>query len=360
MTTELLKDLPSAVSAYGAFAQQRNKILRERLSKRVGGQALAEALFEELDHGGKFLRPTLTLASHAVFSGGKTPSPECLAAAHALEVFHAFVLVHDDVIDQSDQRRGRPTLHRRLEHKLQVSTETAKHLAIVLGDILFGYAIGLLSEPGLDQSLVAPLQQYLAGVTEDTGLGEGLELTYLNQPLSDVTVDQIEEVYYLKTTRYTIEAPLWLGARAAGMNAAGLEPLTAFARPIGLGFQLENDLHETALPRHKFGQLTYDFQTGVKTLFLRRLYDDLSGEKREILNELPSRCGESTAALNQLYDLVHSTDTLDTLLDEAEQCFQDAREWIPSSPYPTETQSGLSGIADLVFARRKHSEAREE
>ncbi len=345
---------------YRDFAFDRNRVLHERLAARLGGEPLADALLDELEHEGKFLRPSLTIASFSVFSGGKPPSPECLAAAHALEVFHTFVLVHDDVIDRSDRRRGRPTLHRRIEERLKLPGQTSEHLAVVLGDILFGFAIGLLSEPALDPSLVAPLQQYLAGVTEDTGLGESLELTYLNQPLSEVASAQIEEVYYLKTTRYTIEAPLWLGARAAGEEAPALEPLTDFARPIGLGFQLENDLHETALPREEFSRLTYDFQTGVKTLFLRRLFDDLPADKRPLLQQLLEECGHSAEALDRLYDLIHSTTTLSTLQQETEQYFQGAREWIPSSPYSESIRNGLFGITNLVFSRRKHSEAKNQ
>jgi len=355
--TNALKDLSSVIERYRSFARERNLVLQKRLGSRLGGAPLADALLDELEHEGKFLRPSLTLASFSVFSGGRAPSLECLAAAHALEVFHAFVLVHDDVIDGSDRRRGRPTLHRRLERRLALPANTAENLAVVLGDILFGFAIGLLSEPGLDQSLVAPLQQYLAGVTEDTGLGESLELTYLHQALAEVAPEQIEEVYYLKTTRYTIEAPLWLGARAAGVEAERLKPLAEFARPIGLGFQLENDLHETTLPREEFARLAYDFQTGVKTLFLRRLHDDLPPPERTLLDDLLARCGEDSEALERLYDLVHSTGTLSALQRETEHCFQIARDWIPSSPYPDAIRTGLSGIADLVFARRKHSEA---
>jgi len=347
----------SSLSVYRTFAAERNQDLAERLAKRVGGDVLAKPLIEELNNGGKNLRPALTLAAYKIFSGGNEPSRECLAAAHALEVFHAFVLVHDDVIDHSERRRGRPTLHRRLEIDLGLPAQTASHLAIVLGDILFGYAIDLLSAPALDRSLVADLQQYLAGVTEDTGLGESLELTYLIQPLPEVSRKQIEEVYYLKTTRYTIEAPLWLGARAAGALPSDLDPLVDFARPIGLGFQLENDLHEASLPRDEFEKRAYDFQTGVKTLFLRRLYDDLNHKAQEELSTLLPRCADDPSALDRLHELIHSTSTLKTMKDEVDDCFQESRDWIPNSPFHQSIQHGLHGLADLVFTRRRHSES---
>lgn len=343
--------------AYRAFAADRNRLLRERLARRLGAAPLADALFEELGHEGKHLRPALTLASFSVFSGGLPPSAECLAAAHALEVFHAFVLVHDDVIDRSDQRRGRPTFHRRLEERPGVPPETASHLAVVLGDILFGFAIGLLGEPGLEPTLVAPLQRFLAGVTEDTGLGESLELTHLHEPLSAVGRDRIEEVYYLKTTRYTIEAPLWLGGRAAGADPDDLGPLADFARPIGLGFQMENDLHEAALPRDKFAARAYDFRTGVKTLFLRALHDSLDAQGRADLDRLLARCASDPRALGELHSLIHATGALESFRQETEASFASAGDWIPASPYAAETKEGLRKLADFVFARRKHSEA---
>ncbi|MFP4352761.1 MAG: polyprenyl synthetase family protein [Puniceicoccaceae bacterium] len=348
--------LEESLEGYRTFAEGRNRDLSDRLGARIGSAELVAYLMEELTHPGKNLRPALTLAAYGVFSGGRTPSRECFAAAHALEVFHAFVLVHDDVIDQSDQRRQRPTLHRRLEKGLEVPYSTATHLAVILGDILFGFAVDLLSTPCLDHGTVADLQQYLAAVTQDTGLGEALELTFLHRTLPEVSRQRIEEVYYLKTTRYTIEAPLWLGGRAAGAKAADLEPLVEFARPIGLGFQMENDLHEASLPRESFRRLAYDFQTGVKTLFLRRLYDALDDAGREELTTLLPRCESDAASINRLHDLIHSTEALAAMKADVDDCFQSAREWIPGSPYPEDIQEGLRDLADFIFARRTHSE----
>ena len=356
MDQSVAEFLEESLEGYRTFAEGRNRELADRLGTRIGSKELVGHLMEELTHPGKNLRPALTLATYGVFSGGHPPSRECFAAAHALEVFHAFVL--------DSRRRHRPirtetaspTLHRRLEKSLEIPFTTANHLAVVLGDILFGFAVDLLSTPGLDHRTVAALQQYLAGVTEDTGLGEALELTYLHRTLPEVSRQRIEEVYYLKTTRYTIEAPLWLGGRAAGAKAADLEPLVEFARPIGLGFQMENDLHEASLPRESFRKLAYDFQTGVKTLFLRRLYDALDDAGREELTTLLPRCESDAASINRLHDLIHSTEALVAMKADVDECFQSARDWIPKSPYSGSVQEGLRGLADFVFSRRNHSE----
>jgi len=358
MSSSALESLPSALSAYREFAASEDSALRDRLASRISDSCLIDLIAGEISHPGKHLRPALTLASFLVFSGGKAPSRECLAAAHALEIFHTFVLIHDDVIDGSEQRRNRPTLQKRIEAVLGMNEKAAGHLAIVLGDILFGYAIDLLSAPEMNREWVAPLQQYLATVTEDTGLGEAQELTFLDRPLAEVTLQQIEEVYYLKTTRYTIEAPLWLGARAAGMQAPELEALSDFARPIGLGFQMENDLHEASLPLEEFKRLAYDFQTGVKTYFLRRFYEDLGKDSRQKLTALLSRCREETSAMNDLHEMIQSTETLGDLKKEVEKCFSHARDWVPQAPYSEEHRVGLEQIAQFISTQRKHSEAR--
>ncbi|MEM0966902.1 MAG: polyprenyl synthetase family protein [Verrucomicrobiota bacterium] len=349
--------IEESLAKYQAFAIQQNATLEARLKARPETVHLGQHIADELAHPGKLLRPALTLASFGVFSNGNPPNRECLAAAHALEVFHTFVLVHDDVIDGSTRRRGRPTIQKRIEESLGIPSENAGHLAIVLGDILFGYAIDLLSSPGVEMSLVGPLQQHLAAVTEETGLGEALELTFLHRDLPSVEEEEIREVYYLKTTRYTIEAPLWLGGLAAGVSAENLAPLKEFARPIGLGFQLENDLHEASLPRSRFGRLAYDFQTGVKTLFLRRLYEDLEISKRSELLETLSQCQGNPQALDHLYDLIHSTKTLDQMRSEVDQCFDQARKWIPQSPYLEREKQGFALLAEFISSKRKHSEA---
>ena len=349
--------ISQAIESYRSFASNANEALFTRLRERISGSSLVEHLATEISLPGKLLRPSLTLASFLVFSGGRPPNRECLAAAHALEIFHSFVLIHDDVIDGSEQRRNRPTLQRRIEKKLGVPRETGGHLAIVLGDILFGYAIDLLSDQEMNPDLIGALQRHLAEVTEDTGLGEARELTFLHLPLGEVSREQIEQVYYFKTTRYTIEAPLWLGARAAGIPPEKLGDLANFARPIGLGFQLENDLHEAALPFERFKNLAYDFQTGVKTLFLRQLYEDLDAERKQGLVSALADCRTHPAALKLLHDLVHSTDTLARMKEKVDDCFSEARNWIPASRYSDEQKAGLQWIADHISSHRKHSEA---
>ncbi|MEV4742004.1 polyprenyl synthetase family protein [Streptomyces sp. NPDC049555] len=202
--------------------------------------------------GGKLLRPELCLIGWcAAAGGGPAPAPVVRAAA-SLELFHAFALIHDDIMDRSATRRGRPSLHRLLANRYAAGREVADadHLgtsaAILAGDLALAWSDELLHGAGLTADRLLCVLPLIDGMREQVMYGQYLDITArgpaepgsLDSPGTDAAL----RIAHYKTGGYTCEVPLCVGATLAGAPDGVLKALSAFARPLGEAFQLRDDL----------------------------------------------------------------------------------------------------------------------
>lgn len=326
--------------------------------RRPSLRPIWKALRAFLINEGKRVRPLLFLSTYHLFEQEKDDSRlnALYRVGCGLEIFHAFALIHDDIIDASLSRRGQPTMHLRIENEFGLSHENSRNLALVMGDILFGYAMELLASPDLPPERVARAIRYFAGVARDTGLGEGVEIIHLEKTLDEVTEDEILQTYYLKTTRYTIEGPMVLGAILAGAPESSLHALQRFAYPLGLAFQIENDLHELSLNPDDLVRLANDIRMGVKTLAFKKLHQALDNAERVFLenfmrNPLP------VADLPRLCKVIQSSGIHESLSRETSRFFQEAALILEASPLEDSQKAGLSALVAFVDNNSHHSEA---
>ena len=206
----------------------------------------------------------------------------------ALELFHAFMLVHDDLIDGSFRRRGEPTLHEELriallsDHETSYSRKTARDLGLVAGDLLFALGMKLLGRAGLAPEILARSQRLLSDMLLDTGLGEALDVLYDNCLLEDLDESQLFDAYIRKTARYSVSGPMILGAILAGASSEMVRALRRFGDLLGLGYQIQNDLDGLDVPDH---EECPDLDGGKRTWILWKTFQNLSETDREALNQ---------------------------------------------------------------------------
>jgi geranylgeranyl diphosphate synthase, type I len=335
--------------------------LLEDLGRRFAAVPELEPVHTILSHylarTGKRLRPLLLLASHEMFQSEPSarPSAALANAAAAVELFHAFSLVHDDLVDQSDHRRGQPALHRRFEHGLGVPSKAGTDLALVVGDLLFGFAVERLLDERLPHGSAAT--RYFLRISQETGLGESLELLHQHSPIHEVAADAILRTYRLKTTRYTFAAPLVLGAMLAGADTLDRTRLEAVADPLGLAFQLENDLHELTLPPTDAARHGWDLLAGVKTLPLRRLYERIDAADCEWLDQLLTGHTPAVGDCARLFSLLESTGVLADLRTEISGAFAEAQRRLDASGWPPSRRLSLHALIDFIRNHSHHSEA---
>ncbi len=239
--------------------------------------------------GGKRLRPRLALASYRILTGSveKPPRPAWLAAA-SLELFHAFMLVHDDLIDASLVRRDEPTLHEalRLDADWPDDAEGRKRsadLGLLAGDLLFALGMRLLGRSGLDDASFGRVHRQVADVLLDTGLGEALDVLYETCPFDDLDEAHLIDAYLRKTARYSVSGPMVLGATLAGAELSVMRSLRRFGDLLGLAFQIANDL-EAIVAADPNGEIS-DLDGGKRTWVLATAHRRLGQEGRVAMAE---------------------------------------------------------------------------
>lgn len=196
--------------------------------------------------GGKRIRPVLCVAGWQAVTD-RQPPPAVWRVAASLELFHLFALIHDDIMDASMTRRGKPTAHCSLAARHPDRDDAAAlgvNAAILLGDLALGWSYELLhtTRPAQARHLSRAWPLFNALRTE-TLVGQYLDLLG-SGPASaarpDVTAAR--RVIRYKTAKYTCERPLQLGAHLAGAGTRALAALSAYALPLGEAFQLRDDL----------------------------------------------------------------------------------------------------------------------
>jgi geranylgeranyl diphosphate synthase type I len=320
-----------------------------------GGTALAGPLHDAASDfilsPGKRVRPLLFLAGAEIF-GMKSPArdPRLLSVATALELLHGFILIHDDLIDGSDLRRGRPTLHRAIEERLNPlidREQTAAGLALVMGNLIFSLSQKALLDSRLP-SLPLLFERFIR-YTCDTGLGEISDILLGVSELSSVQGRDIAEMYALKTGRYTIECPLAMAAVAAGLGQAALDDLAAIAEPLGMAFQIRNDLDEFESAGAN-GVVPTDLLEGKKTYLVQTAYSLLDADDRATLELCLDGLEPSVATVSRIRDLVAKSDALPVVRRQIDRLFAESSARISQSSFDYATQERLVALFELLCA----------
>jgi geranylgeranyl diphosphate synthase, type I len=222
--------------------------------------------------GGKRFRALLVLGGYHLATG-KDPKP-ALSAAAALEHFQSWMLIHDDIIDHSEVRRGGPTVHRwlagkhRAEGRLGSSEEYGSGIGITLGDLEEPYTVeALLGSPAPAAARLAALAEYIR-MTRLTAYGQLLDIRNGTLPPTRVTEQDVLDVHRLKSAIYTVVSPLRIGSLLGGTPASRLGDLEAFGTDIGIAFQLRDDVLGAGFDADESGKSSNDLQEGKRTLLV--------------------------------------------------------------------------------------------
>jgi geranylgeranyl diphosphate synthase, type I len=232
----------SIQSALDAFIDEQARLLQPlgEDAERLVGSARGSV------SGGKRFRAAFGYWGFRAVQADVPDERALLRAAAALELLHASALVHDDYMDSSDTRRGRPATHKAFEslHRQQgwsgAPAQYGAAAAILLGDLLLSWSDQLLRRCGLPHDVVRDALVFFDTSRSEVIAGQFLDVSVQARAASDV--DQAMRVLRYKSAKYSVERPLHVGAALAGARADVLEALTHFGLPLGEAFQLRDDL----------------------------------------------------------------------------------------------------------------------
>lgn len=290
------------------FIRSRNRSGR-RLDRRLA--TFTGLTFGTLS-GGKRLRPLLVELGYEAF-GGRTPSGVAQAGL-AVELFHSFALVHDDIIDRADERRGIPTVQASVTRSTK-NSHAGIGTAILSGDLLLVIAdrFDRIPLPVRRRELARAAFQTMA---EETILGQQLEFDLSRN--RSVRLKDVVRVMIYKSGRYSIEWPLTIGAILAGAPPRQLSRLSAFSIPLGLAFQLRDDILGTfGDPKITGKSRDSDIREGKRTLLVCFADAALAGRERRFFWRTLGNMNAAPRDVARVRSLMRSSGAYQQALDLA-------------------------------------------
>jgi geranylgeranyl pyrophosphate synthase len=213
-------------------------IIRTGLSEKH--PKLCSLIHEYCCQNGKKIRSTLFLLSYLQLN--RSACKNLFIGAASLELLHLFALIQDDVIDNSDMRRGTLSLHKVIESSGHISCKKAQDLAIIFSDILYSAAIEAFLQIEEDAEKKQHALKIILDAAVHTGSGQFLELIYSSEKFEEITLENIYEIYDLKTARYTFCGPMIAGAVLAGCEFYQIELLNQVGTYLGRAYQISDDI----------------------------------------------------------------------------------------------------------------------
>jgi len=264
--------------------------------------------------GGKRFRALLVLAGYHLTSG-RAPTPAIPAAA-ALEHFQSWMLIHDDIIDHAELRRGGPTVHREVarlhakERGVGSSEDYGVGVAITLGDLEEPFTLAsLLASNTPPARRLAALGEFVR-MTRETAYGQLLDLRNGTREPGRLEEKDVLEVHRLKSAVYTVVSPLKIGALLAGARPSSLTDLEAIATDLGIAFQLRDDVLGAGFESAAIGKSANDLVEGKRTLLVVRAWKTGSPSEKAAIARVLGRPGAGEAEVARARAALRSSGAL--------------------------------------------------
>lgn len=289
-----------------------------------------------LSMGGKRIRPVLMLLAYQLY---KDDPESILMQAAALETYHNYTLLHDDLMDNADLRRGHETVHKKWN----------ANQAILSGDSMLVLAYERMAQCAADK-----LSQVLAIFTETAlEIGEGQQYDIDFERRTDVEEDEYIEMVRLKTS-VLLACALKIGGALAGAPEQDLDNLYKFGERIGLAFQLQDDFLDVYGDPRVFGKaIGGDITSNKKTYMLINAFNHANDAQREELTRwITAKTfdrAEKVAAVTRLYNEI-GVDKL--ALDKIASYFEQSKKYLDAVKVDDDKKTVLRQYAEKMMSRK--------
>lgn len=312
--------------------------------------------------GGKRLRARFAHAGWLAAAGDRVPvEPALWGLGAALEIFQSAALVHDDLIDNSDTRRGRPASHRALEAAHRDAgwhgdaAAFGRSTAVLLGDLLVAWSDDLLEESLVGHAHAGAARAEYARMRRDVTVGQMLDVTEesawsVNEPSS--LLARALRVAALKSARYSVEQPILLGATLGGADERLLGRLRAFGHPVGMAFQLRDDMlgvfGDPVVTGKPAGD---DLREGKRTALIAIARESLAPDARALLDERIGDPDLSAAEVVELQGLIRESGAATRVEQMIAEYSNTAARALRDAELNQTASQALQALAEAAIAR---------
>ena len=317
--------------------------LLEKIEHALKGVAYPhrpEGLYEPIEYvlsaGGKRIRPVLVLMAYNLYH---EDVEKAIPAALGLETYHNHTLLHDDLMDRADMRRGRPTVHKKWDD----------NTAVLSGDTMLIMAFQHMMEcnsPRLPEML-----KLFARSMQEICEGQQYDVNFEHR--NDVAEEEYIEMIRLKTS-VLLACAIKTGALLADAPAADADALYAFGEKIGLAFQLQDDYLDVYGDPAVFGKkIGGDILCGKKTFLLINAYNRADEATRtrllHLINDKEMDANEKIQAVTAIYNELHIAELC---CDRINSCYDEAHEWLNRLSVAEEKKQVLWTYATSLLGRK--------
>ncbi|WP_345538276.1 polyprenyl synthetase family protein [Phytohabitans rumicis] len=315
---------------------------------------VADAVEDFVLGGGKRLRPAFAYWGYR--GAGGADSDRVVTTVAALELVQASALIHDDLMDRSDTRRGEPAVHRRFAARHRTAgwrgdpDAFGDSAAILLGDLCLVWSDELLHTGGLPADTIARARPVFDEMRTEVTVGQYLDV--LTQATGDTSVERAGKVARYKAGKYTVERPLLLGAALADAPAGVPAAYSAYGLPLGEAFQLRDDvLGVFGDPAQTGKPAGDDLREGKRTYLVAAAFAAADEARRAVL---AASLGDPTldaAGVAELRDIITASGALARTEERIAELTSSALTALSTAPIEPEAREVLVTLAAAATTR---------
>ena len=325
---------------------------------------LREAVYSYVDRAGKRLRPAVLLLACGAVGGNEK---EAIPAAAAVEIFHTWTLVHDDLIDNDEKRRGGYTVHaecskiakEEMSYTDRQAKDYGRDVAILAGDVQQGWAVSLLCDcslkgkvkPEVTLILVRMLESYVLNTLVS---GETLDILFAKQPVESFKPEQIIDMLWRKTGalyEFAAKAGAMIGLNTTDAKDEKVAALSNFTSRCGTAFQLQDDILGIVGDEKQLGKpVGSDIREGKRTTVIYYAFRNASPQQKERLLSVLGNQKATEHEINEATELLMQLEGISETKRLAKRIIEEARtelDVLPESKY----KELLLAWADFMISR---------
>ncbi len=328
------------------YKAQVDQALEKFFSHKMAGKRGIEKeaiskLREFTMRGGKRIRPLFMILGYWLNSDIDS---KIIHASVSLELMQSYLLIHDDIIDQSEVRRGGPTFHKMFEYEERVN----EGVSIVCADLSDAFSHEALLDVDFAPDRLNNAMKLMSEIVEQTGVGQLMDITLSLG--NDMSLDDVTAIHKYKTAQYTVNGPMKMGATLSGYRDP--ERIDEYGIPLGIAFQIQDDILGMFGNEKELGKsVVSDFEEGKKTHLILYTYEMAKREDVEFIKDRLGRKGISKTDFQRVKDIIENSGALDKTRELADSYYRHAISSINGLVESSAQRNQLRKMADLMVRR---------
>jgi geranylgeranyl pyrophosphate synthase len=340
-----------------AFASEQSIESEDTL---IHARQMLRYLREFCLQGGKRLRPYLVASGYQLLTG-RQPDETIVRVSVLPELVHAFLLIHDDIMDESEMRRGYLTVHRRYEREGAIEgggrSDRWRHfgesMGILAGDLMYTLVWQTLNRLALEDRMKIQLMSVLNQAVMQAIAGQEMDIRLESQPKP--TVSEVLTMHQLKTANYSFVMPLKIGAFLAEADNEAVAALVEYATHCGVAFQIQDDILGLFGEEEKTGKSAFsDLKQDKRTILIAKAFELADPEQVIVLEETLGALTVSRKMVDNLRQVVRETGALHYCENTARDHVLKAKgalQKLVGKNYDRVVQERLADLADFTVQR---------